>query len=65
VAGISVFHSRAPQAVPPPSIASESRAELPNGLASVADARDDELLLGVDQALSEELPFRGLIPEEV
>jgi hypothetical protein len=65
VAGISVLRPHGTLVGPPASTAAEPRATLPNDLASAADVRDDELLRGVDQALSEELPFRSLIPEEV
>jgi|GEM_PF-958923 len=65
VAGISVLRPHGTLVGPPASMAAEPRATLPNDLASAADVRDDELLRGVDQALSEELPFRSLIPEEV
>ncbi|HEX7581369.1 MAG TPA: hypothetical protein VF580_15335, partial [Thermoanaerobaculia bacterium] len=65
VAGISVLRPHGTLVGPPASTAAEPRATLPNDLASAADVWDDEILRGVDQALSEELPFRSLIPEEV
>lgn len=65
VAGITVLRPRETRVGPSASTVAETRAALPNDLANAADVRDDELLRGVDQALSEELPFRSLIPEEV
>ena len=69
VAGISVLRPReaavAPAASPLSMSAVEASAASPHGLVDAADLRDDELLRGVDQSLSEELPFRSLIPEEV
>lgn len=65
VAGISFLRPRGTRVGPSASTVTEPRASLPNGFVNAADVRDDELLRGVDEALSEEMPFRSLIPEEV
>jgi hypothetical protein len=67
VAGISVLkpHEAAVQPSGPNVTAAETSSASPHGLVDAADLRDDELLRGIDQSLSEELPFRSLIPEEV
>ncbi len=65
VAGISVLRPYGTRVGLPASTATVVRATVSSDFANAADVRDDELLQGVDQALSEELPFRSLIPEEV
>jgi hypothetical protein len=65
VAGITFLRPRpAPVAAPESAPVATEAETFPGGLATAADARDDELLCGVDTALSEEVPFRSLIPEE-
>ena len=59
VGGISVLRPRSSPVVPPVPTAS------PADVVNASDVRDDELLRGVDESLSKELPFRALIPEEV
>ena len=62
VAGLTLLRPRAPApATVDPQVA---HANL-GGFTEAADVRDDELLRSIDASLSEEIPFRSLIPEEV
>ncbi len=65
VAGISVFWPHGTPVAPAVSTAAAPRAAASRDLVSMVDVRDDELLRGVDQSLSEDVSFRPLIPEEV
>jgi hypothetical protein len=70
VAGLSFFRHRGAVEGPGVPVASGApaagaQAASPVGLVSAADLRDDELLQGVEESLSQDIPFRSLIPEEV
>ena len=62
VAGLTLLrpHTPAPASAEP----QVAHANL-GGFTEAADVRDDELLRSIDASLSEEIPFRSLIPEEV
>ena len=69
VAGISTFWPHGARVAPASSTAMATatapRSAASTDLVNAADVRDDELLRGVDQSLSEDVSFRPLIPEEV